>query len=61
MSEKLARLPWVDSDSIKTDAARRQARFAVKDRSKFSMDEIKKALGPRYGYDLKLLTQPAGQ
>jgi hypothetical protein len=58
VSEALVSLPWVDSDTIKTDAKRRQARFKVKDREKLNMDEVKRALGPRYSYGVKLLAGP---
>jgi hypothetical protein len=58
VSEALIGLPWVDSDTIKTDPKRRQARFKVKDRAKFNMDEVKRALGKRYSYGVKLLVGP---
>ena len=60
MSEKLITLPWVESDTIKTDLKLRQAKFIVKDPAKFNMDEVKQALGPRYGDGVKLLTGPTG-
>ena len=58
MSAALAGLPWVDPDTIKIDAKKRQAKFTVKDRAKFSLDELKRALGPRYSYNMKVLTEP---
>jgi hypothetical protein len=61
VSEALITLPWVESDSIKTDGKKRQALFTVKDRAKFNLDELKKALGSRYGDGVKVLTGPTGQ
>ena len=61
MSEALISLPWVDSESIKTDAKKRQARFKVKDRAKFDMDEVRQALGPRYADGVKLLAGPTSE
>lgn len=58
MSEKLGTLPWVEPGSIKTDGKKRQARFTVKDRAKFNMDELKRALGDRYEYNVRVLTSP---
>ena len=58
MSEALISLPWVDSDTIKTDSKKRQARFKIKDRAKFNMDEVIRALGERYGEGVKLLAGP---
>jgi hypothetical protein len=61
VSEKLISLPWVESDSVKTDPKKRQARFIVKDRAKFNTDELKHALGPRYGDGVKVLAGPTIQ
>jgi hypothetical protein len=61
VSEALIGLPWVDSETIKTDAKKRQARFKVKDRAKLSVDELKQALGSRYGYGVKVLVGPTAQ
>ena len=61
MSEALISLPWVDSDTIKTDAKKRQAKFKVKDAAKFNMDEVKQALGPRYADGAKVLAGPTTQ
>jgi hypothetical protein len=58
VSEALISLPWVDSDTIKTDGKKRQARFIVKDRAKFNLDELKRALGPRYSDGVQVLTGP---
>jgi hypothetical protein len=54
----LATLPWVEAATIRTDAKKRQAKFAVKDRAKFNMDELKRALGDRYEYKVRVLTGP---
>ena len=61
VGEALISLSWVDSDTLKIDAARRQARFKVKDREQFNMDEVKRALGKRYSYGVKLLAGPTSQ
>ena len=58
MTAKLATLPWVERDSIQTDAQKRQAKFKVTDRAKFSMDEVTRVLGARYHDGVKLLTGP---
>ena len=58
MRDALTTLPWVESDTIKTDGKTRQAKFTVKDRAQFNMDEVKRALGSRYGDDAKLMTGP---
>jgi hypothetical protein len=58
VSAALTTLPWVEPDSIKTDAKARQAQFTVKDRTKFNLDEVKKALGSRYSDGVKVLTEP---
>jgi len=58
VSNALTTLPWVESDSIKIDARKRQAKFTVTDRAKFNMDELKEALGSRYSSGVKLLAGP---
>lgn len=58
MSEALTTLPWVESDSIKTDAKKRQAKFTVKDSTKFNLDELKTALGDRYSDGVTVLAGP---
>ena len=47
MCEALKSLPWVDPNSIKADAKTHRAKFAVKDKSKFNLDEIKTALAAK--------------
>ncbi|QJW96380.1 hypothetical protein [Frigoriglobus tundricola] len=58
MSAALTTLPWVEPDTIATDGKKRQVKFTVKDRAKFDMDEVKRALGPRYADGVKVLTPP---
>lgn len=61
MSERLTRLPWVDADTIKTDANKRQVRFTLKDAAKFDLEDVKRTLGSRYNDGVKLLTGPTTQ
>jgi hypothetical protein len=56
--EALTTLPWVEPDSITTDARTRQVRFTVKNKSAFNSNELKRALGDRYGYGLTTLVGP---
>ena len=58
MGAALTSLPWVDFEKIKLDAKKRQAKFTVKDRAKFSVDELKQALGPRYADGMTVLAGP---
>ncbi len=58
MSAALTTLPWVEPDTIATDGKKRQVKFTVKDRAKFNMEEIKRALGPRYDDGVKILAGP---
>ncbi|HVL15184.1 MAG TPA: hypothetical protein VM529_21610 [Gemmata sp.] len=61
MAEALATLPWVEADSIKASRATRQAKFTVKDRTQFNMDEVQKVVS-KAGYpSTKLLTGPTDQ
>jgi hypothetical protein len=59
VSEALITLPWVESESIKTDAKKRQALFTVKSPAKFNLDELKQALGSRYADGVKVLSGPS--
>lgn len=61
MSDALASLPWVEPSSIKADGRKRQAKFTVSDPAKFNMDEVKRALGDRYGDGVKLLAGPTAK
>ncbi len=58
MATALTTLPWVETDTIKTDGGRRQAKFTVKDRTKFDLEEVKRALGRRYSGGVKVLAGP---
>ncbi|HSQ55591.1 MAG TPA: hypothetical protein VLM40_07580 [Gemmata sp.] len=58
VSDALASLPWVDADSIKADRATRQAKFRVKDRKHFNLEEVQLVIS-KAGYPTtKLLTGP---
>ena len=46
---------------MKTDTKKRQVRFAVKDRAAFSLDEVKRGLGDRYGDGVRVLAGPTTQ
>jgi hypothetical protein len=54
----LATLPWVEPDSIKPNGKTRQVKLTVKDRAKFNIEDVRKALGSRYGDGVKVLTEP---
>jgi hypothetical protein len=41
-----------------TDGKLRQAKFTVKDKAAFNLEEVKKALGGRYDSGVKVLTGP---
>jgi hypothetical protein len=45
----LGTLPWVEQATIQTDVNRREVRFNLADRSRFSAAEVKQALG-RQGF-----------
>jgi hypothetical protein len=53
----LQSLPWVDKDTVKADVSTQQVKFKVSDKSKFSLDEVKKALPPKY-QEVKVLAGP---
>ena len=58
MAEAIATLPWVEADSIKADRATRQAKFTVKDRAKFNLEEVQSVIS-KAGYpSTRLLTGP---
>jgi hypothetical protein len=44
-----------------TDRKLRQAKFTVKSKSAFNLDEVKQALGDRYGDGVAVLTGPTEQ
>jgi hypothetical protein len=58
VAEALATLPWVETDSIQAVRATRQAKFTVKDRNQFNLEEVQKVIS-KAGYpSTKLLTGP---
>lgn len=58
MRAALASLPWVEPDSVKVDADKRQARFTVKDRGQFNLQAVADVLKDK-GYDeVTLLVGP---
>jgi hypothetical protein len=59
--DALTTLPWVESDTITPDGRKRQVKFTVKDRTKFDMDEVKRALGSRYSDGVTLMAGPTSQ
>lgn|GEM_PF-5820710 len=61
MSRLLATLPCVEPDTIKTDANKLQVRFAVKDRTAFNLDEVKRTLTGRYSSGVQVLVGPTSQ
>ena len=48
----LKTVEWIDSDSVQFDRGTQSARFTVKDKSKFSLEALKKIVaeqaGPKY-------------
>jgi hypothetical protein len=42
--DALATLPWVEHSSIETDTNTQEVRFRLKDKSKFDVEEVKKAI-----------------
>jgi hypothetical protein len=59
--DAIATLPWVESDSIKTDSAKMQVKFTVKDAAQFNeqavIDALKKK-SAKYADGAKKLTGP---
>lgn len=59
MRDALSTLPWVEKDSIKPDTKKQQVRFAVKDKKKFNLEEVKKAIESRTDFKVgKVLSGP---
>ena len=58
MRDALATLPWVEPQSIVADRNNRQAKFTVKDKKAFNLDEVKQALGERYRDGVTVMTGP---
>jgi hypothetical protein len=54
----LATLPWVEQGSITVDVGTHLATFAVKDRSKFNMEQMKKALKEQQFPEVELISGP---
>ena len=61
MRTALTTLPWVESDTITTNAKTRQVKFTVKAKASYNFDQVKSALGSRYADGLKQLTGPTDQ
>jgi hypothetical protein len=58
VAEALATLPWVEAGSIKADRTTRQAKFTIKDRTKFNLEEVQSVIS-KAGYPrTKLLAGP---
>ena len=58
MRDALTTLPWVEPDSIVTEAKTRQVKFTLKDRKAFDEEAVRTTLGTRYARRLKLLAGP---
>lgn len=58
MRDNLATLPWVEPDTIKPNGKTRQVKFTIKDRARFDLEEVKRALTPRYDDGVKVLAGP---
>ena len=58
MRDNLATLPWVETDTIKPNGRTRQVKFTITDRAKFDLEEVKRALTPRYDDHVKVLAGP---
>ena len=61
MRDAIATLPWVETDSIQTDAAKKQVKFTVTDAKQFDdkvVIEALKAKGAKYGNGATKLSGP---
>ena len=58
MAEALATLPWVERDSIKASRATRQAKFTVKDRTRFNLEEVQQVISKAGYATTRLLAGP---
>jgi hypothetical protein len=56
--DALATLPWVEQKSIVTDIATKEVQFRLADKSKFNLDEVKKALEAQNFQAIKLKSGP---
>jgi hypothetical protein len=54
----LATLPWVEQDSITANVGTRIVTFAVKDKSKFDMEQVKEALEQQHYSEVELISGP---
>jgi hypothetical protein len=57
----LAALPWVEAQSIVADRKTQQAKFTVKDRTRFDIEKVKDAVRNAGYPGTKLLTGPTDQ
>lgn len=58
MRAALATLPWVEQDSITADVSTRMVTFAIKDKSKFKMEQVKEALKEQGYLEVELISGP---
>ena len=58
MRNALATLPWVEPKSIVADRKIQQAKFTVKDKTAFNLDEVKQVLGDQYRDGVTVLAGP---
>lgn len=58
MRDALATLPWVETKSIVADRKIQQAKFTVKDKRAFNLDEVKQVLGDQYRDGVAVLVGP---
>lgn len=54
----LATLPWVEQDSITADVGTHLVTFAIKDKSKFNMEQVKEALKKQDFPEVELISGP---
>jgi hypothetical protein len=54
----LATLPWVEQDSITADVGTRIVTFAVKDKSKFNLEQVREALKEQQFPKVELISGP---
>jgi hypothetical protein len=56
--EALATLPWVEQDSITADVHTHLATFGIKDKNKFNLEQVKKALQGQQFPEVELISGP---
>jgi hypothetical protein len=54
--ERLSALPWVEIRSIKPDQSKLRVTFGVNDKGRVNEQDLKSALGSRYGARMKILS-----